>query len=292
MATTPNQKIILKYVQFEDEWSEVFYGQADGVPQMMAALDPGFIASAVAFRAGSVYMAAIKVMDVNQPRTALTRRLAIPAPAPGGNAPDTRNSAALFTLSSQGNVCNRRIWFRGLLDVDRARDPNTGAPLPSQHLMDGARTYIQNMNRVALYIRALLPITNDATYSFWPFLSATVDNNGQVTLLCSNSLVPIGPSGRVILSQFDPKNWPGLNGHWRPAITAPNMKILGYHSDLPPATYVLTKGRYRVEEYRYQRIDLLADQGASQFLTLSSRNTKSGPFGGRGRRRGVILRSR
>lgn len=287
-----NQKLIIQYVQFDDEWKEVYYMQADTVQQAMNALDKNFTDAAVAFRNNNVYVASLRVSDVNQPRSALQKRLLVPNIIPGGLAPDTKNTACVCALRSQNSTLQRHVWFRGLNDADRTRNPNTGQDQPIGNLLPRISDFVANMNRVGIYIRALLPIVHDATYDFWPFTSITVNPDQTVSLLVANALVPIGPSSRVIISQMDPKKFPGLNGHWKVTVTAPNMKIPGYLSTLAPNTYALNKGRYRVEEFRYQKVDLFDPAGASQFVSLGTRNTKSGPFGGRGRKKGVSLRSR
>jgi hypothetical protein len=286
----PNQRIILNFRQYDDKWSEVYYGAFEGIQAAIAAIDATFQIRAVEFRQESVLLTSVKAQDVYQPRVATIKRFQPPAAPSSISTPDVHNVAAVCFLATSGLDAQRHIWLRGIRDVDTLRDGTTGGDKPSAALLQGIRTYISNMNRVGLLIRALMPITKTDPYNFYDIESMIVRDNSKVTLTTKGT-VPLTASSRVILSQFDKKKFPGLNGHWTAKSVAPPNFDVNYVSEDPPGTIPVSKGRYRVEEYRYLPIDLMQPDGKSDFLGLSTRVTRGGPFGGRGRKRAVSLRS-
>lgn len=287
----PNQKIVFKYVQYTEDWEELFYGQFDSINLAMAGMDAGLRASAVLFRQSSCYLSSIRIQDVAQPRSALTKDFIIPVTGLGADRPDMHNTCAVWALRSANAVSQRHILLRGLKDDDTIRSAGTGEDDPSPALYNGVKGYIANMTRVGLRIRSLVPINYVDPYDWYDIRQVVVAPSGTVTL-STYGTVPLVAGGRIILSQMDPKDWPGMNGHYRTrGVAAPDFKI-NYKSHAPPGTYPVSKGRYRVEDYRYLIISPQDPDGQSDFVRFSSRLTKSGPFGLRGAKKAVRLRSR
>jgi hypothetical protein len=285
------QKIVLQYVQFNQDWKEVFYSNAASVQAASKLITPAFIATALELRGLGTYIAGVRVSDVAQPRSVSVQRLTT-APVVTGTTPnDSKNVCAVYRLVTAALNLSRPIFLRGLADSATERSGVTGQDIPSASLRNAVNGYIAAMNFSGLMVRALLPITGVNPYAFYPIANLIVNPGGTVTVVVNGPL-QLGVTGRVILSQFDPKMWPGLNGHYlaqNPA--SPNFNI-SYISRNPPATYPIARGRYRVEEYRYDLIDLGQPNGQSFFVSLGSRNTQNGPFGGRGARSSRRLRYR
>ena len=286
----PNQKVVLTYVEYQSSWEEVFYASNASIQATQAAINNSFINAALAFRQKSTYIAAVRVSDMAQPRSVLLRKVTPPAAPASPDAPDVVGVCANVRLRDAAFQGSRLLQLRGLPDSSIAFVPSTGAPQPSPALTNGIASYLQAINGAGLQIHSLLPITGANPYAWYDVIAITLPSFGGIQLTTAIGSVPLGPSGRVILSQFDRKMWPGLNGHYNTLKVAGGQFNVRYHSDLSAGTYPINKGRYRVEEYRYLLVDFYGPAGNSSFDSEGHRNTKNGPFGGRGAKRPVRLR--
>jgi hypothetical protein len=280
-------KAVITYRQFSSTWHELFYLSADNFDQVAAHFGAGFVNVATAFRHASVYIRSVRISDLSLKRATRPLRYPIPTAVTTALTPDVVNTCAIWTLNSSSPPLSRKIWLRGLNDVDVVRNAITGQDAPSAALAGGVATYLGYMESHGFKIQALDPITGTSPYVFQRMASLTIGNGGVTTVNAINP-VALTASGRVIISQTDPKLWPGLAGKYRAENSAGLTFGINYIARVPSGTYPLTRGVFRVEEYRYATVSA----PICQFLDFASRDTNSSPFGGRGRRRAVSLRSR
>lgn len=288
----PFYKTVLQFAAYQQQWKEIFY-QTQGTPaQAIANVDQNFADQAVSFRAAAVYVAGVSVQDVDQPRSALSKTFTVkanPTVDTQTNRPDLRNACAIVQLESANGDSKRKLFIRGLRDQDTVRDATTGADEPAGMLFNGMNGYIALLATKGFQIRSLMPITPNADpYKFYDIVQITVNASGRCVLTTEAGAVLTPPNQRVILAQFDPKQWPGLNGHYSAKQVALPQFGISYISDNAAEAYTIKRGHYRNEVYRY----LTIDPSRGGFVRFGSRNTKSGPFAGRGARRAVRLRFR
>jgi len=287
----PVYKCVLQWVAYQDDWKEIFYVTQGSPALALAVFSNSFLAAAGSFRSGGCYVSSITVQDIAQPRSAVSRTLAVPPPSSSGSrAPDLRSATALYTLGSVGRGSRRNLFVRGLVDVDVQRNGATGAPDPAASLTGGMDAYIAAMVTAGLQIQSLVPLTPTADpYRFYDITQITVAAGGRCTLTMEAGAV-LTAANRVKLSLFDAKLWPGLNGTYTARQVAGLNFQISYKADVPPAVYPVQRGHFRNVDYRYLTISSAPTD--SYFVRFSSRDTKSGPFGGRGAKKGVRLRYR
>jgi hypothetical protein len=289
----PFQKVVVQYVQFGQDWKEIFWAANASVNATLAAVNTfNFKSAATSFRGSGVYIAGIRVSDVNQPRLAAVWRAQNSVPVSSGALLDVKNTALLWSLQDTSLAATRHIWLRGLAESATSRNPVTGQDEVPGGIATLIVNYIAQMVAAQLCIRQLQPLTGPPTYVFQPAQSVTVDGLNNVTITMKQPLV-LGPSSRVVLSLFDPKTYPGLNGHYLAVNPASPTFGINYVPRLAAGTYPAGRGRMRVEEYRYLpiRVPLYTDP-SNGFVACATRNTANNPFGGRGRKPSNRLRSR
>lgn len=283
----PTFKCVVKYNQFGATWHELFYVDGDNFEQIAVHFGAGFCNVATAFRHASVYVQAVRISDLSVKRSTKPIRYTIPTALTTTMKPDVVKTAAIWTLNSSAPALTRKIWLRGLNDIDVERNIITGQDTPSAALQGGVATYLGYMESHGFKIQSLNPITGTSPYLFQRIASLTVGAGGSTTINAVNP-VALTASNRVIITQTDPKLWPGLGGKYRAENASGTTFGINYIARQPSGTYPLSRGVFRVEQYRYATISA----PLSGFLDFSSRDTKNDPFGGRGRRRAVLLRSR
>lgn len=282
----PFYKCVLQFIQFKAEWKELYYMTADDLRSATARFDDNFRAAAEDWRASGTYMASVRVSEVDKNRNANLVIFTIPSNVVDTLAPDPVQTAALWSLRSTLVWQKSNKWFRGLIDSDVLRNATTGQDTPSADLKTNVGNYIQQLHDTGLQLRSLSlidPVTN-------PFVTIsviTVQMGGVTTITTQAPVVfPAGPK-RVILSQLDPKMWPGLSGTFTALnISGANFDVK-YRADQPAASYPIIKGKVRTVSYDYGTIA----PDSCMFNRFAKRDTKNGPSGGRGAKRAVRLRS-
>lgn len=280
-------KCVVQYIQYTFSWEEVYYVEKDTIDAAGAVFDGGFVAASLACRHPSTYISVIRVSAVDQPRNAKLFPVLGAGPGGGVLVPEPTRLCAQYRIGNASIPAMRPLFLRGILDSDVARNPVTGQDTETGHLLAARNIFFGAMEARSISVQQLLPITHVDPYDFYPAVSVTVGAGGKTTIVWDS--VPTLPStNRVILSGFDPKLWPGLNGHYRARKITPPQFDVNYVARRPAATYLDGLGKFRVEAYRYFTIRA-AD---CKFTRYSSRDTNGGPTGGRGRQRSVRLRYR
>jgi hypothetical protein len=268
-------------------WTENYYWQ--GASAELAATPTGkAVNDRIAFLHASCSLQKIRAQAVPHNRNVFVKSIGLSGLRnPGGAVPgpDEANTSALCQLKSTANNSQRHIWFRGLADLDVALNPTSGVSEPSAFLSARLTTFLADIATQPYYIQSNTPL-GASPYIYQTAVSVTgVVGAGMATItFIGTSQAAIGQ--RIVLGQFSPKLFPGLNGTWTVLAQAANTFTIAYNLDyLPPATVV--KGRWRPYMPLYGVISF----AASDFLTFSTRNTGLGFSVGRGRRRAVRLRS-
>lgn len=278
-------RVTINYRQQRATWSEVFYRNETSL-ENAAKFSTDFYDAAIQFRSPLVVLESIVVQDLANPRLALPIRRQAKSTSDTDQAPDVTSTAAVYRLRANSPPAVRTLWLRGIRDQDVTRSEVTGADVPTGKLPNGWKAYYAALRAHNMGVYALIPISADP-YVFTPCLSVTVQADKRV-LLTMNGTFTLTAKKRVILSQFDPKLFPGLNGHWSPLGVTTNTLLLGYRSPLAPAVYDVTKARIRPEEYRFCAFAADGDE----FVGFNKHDTKGAlPFG-RGAKKRVSLRYR
>lgn len=278
-----NFKVVFQYTQFEKGFSEVFYRSAPSL-EAAATFTQNFYDSMVKFRQSGVVLRKVRVSAVTNNRlTLLVNRNQ--AGLQTFDTPDVTGVACVLALASAATGKVRHVWIRGLFDKDVIRDVNSGQDRPSSALSNALVNYAASLVRAGFTIRSLVPIVPPAiVYNNISSLTSVADD-GVVTINCDDA-INLGASKRLIISQTNIKDFPGLNGHFTAfEINANQFKIRYNHHRT--GTFKIRKGRIRPEEYEYGAITL----ALGGFLKFGTRDTGKNPLGGRGRRTATHIRS-
>lgn len=279
-----NFKCVFQFTQPDKGFSEVYYRTASDLAAA-TVFDLETRRRAVRFRHKLTVLRAIRVSEVTNNRNAVVIRVNRSTDSIGIKEPDICSTAAVYTLNAPTTGARRQVWFRGLNDGDVLRDASNGADLPSADLISGIESWVRTLANNGFTVRALAKI-DGVTIRYTNVTNIIVDANGIVNLTFPAGFTPTF-SNRVILSQFDQKLWPGLNGAWFLTNVSTGVYTIKYKSHLPAGTYIITKGRSRPEEFTYGAISA----NLSDFNKFSSRDTGRNPTGGRGRRSTKFLRA-
>jgi len=280
----PNYKCVFQYTQPDKGFSEVYYRTASDLTEA-ARFDLESKRRAVRFRHALTVLRAIRVSDVLNNRNSVVVRIGMSSDYTGIYEPDICSTAGVWTLNAPTTGARRQVWLRGLRDGDVLRSNTTGADLPSAVLVSQVDQWLQTLSRSGFTVRALTKI-DGVTVRYTNISLIQVGAGGLIQMTFPTGFT-LTASQRVILSQLDPKLWPGLNGAWKLTLVTGTTYTLNYRSHLPQQTYEIVKGRSRPEEYTYGAISYQL----SDFNKFSSRDTGRNPLGGRGRRAAKILRA-
>lgn len=276
-------KIVFQYTQQDKGFTEVFYRQVDNITTA-STFSPAFRQHIMAFRPTLTVLRKARVSDVLNNRSSVVVNINR-AGGLGDLQPDITGAAAIYTLNAPTIPGRRNIWIRGLADNSVQRNALTGIDEPSASITTGVADWIGYLKRGNYCVRALARL-GVAPLIYVNVLSLQSLGAGSVVLTVPNTW-NITASRRVILSQFDVKHFPGLNGHWTATPIDATHFSVPYNNPCGAGTFPLTKGRTRPEEYVYGEID----PNTSDFNRFGTRDTGRNPLGGRGRRSVSRIRS-
>jgi hypothetical protein len=280
----PNYKVVYVYAApISKGFTEVYYRTAASLAAA-ASFDQTSIVKALAPRNPLTVLRKIRVSDTANNRTAIqipinqNNKLNVPS------SPDVVGTTAVLTLASTQTGATRRLWMRGLSDVDVLRDPNTGADTPSPGLLTAITNWIAVVAN-NFTIRSLTQLgTAPNIYQTITSVSGIV-NAGLCTITFTGTS-PYVAGQQIIITRMSPKLFPGINGRWTPTFVDANHFTIPYNLDQSPPLATLT-GKWRPAIYQYGTIDA----SVSNFLAFGTRDTGQGFLTGRGRKRAVHLRS-
>jgi hypothetical protein len=277
------------YRQGRAGWSEIYYRQATSLNDA-ANIGLDIYDALIGFRDPSVVLDFIRIQDLTNPRAAIVLRKSVTRGPVSTATPDIVSTAAIYELTSDAPVAmRRRVWFRGLNDEDTIRSETTGQDLPSGVITNGVGALWIILKSLNCGIVGLVPISS-APYAFTSVDKVTVRENAKITVTTTDPFT-LTTKNRVIISRMNPKQWPGLNGHWTAQNVTATTFDLQYSSALPPNDYPQTVGVIRPEEYRFAPFGT-RDPAQFGFIALNKHATRGATPFGRGRRRTLRLRSR
>jgi hypothetical protein len=275
----PNFKVVFQFTQFNKGWTEVFYTTASDLATA-ANIGPALKSAAIAVRDSTVVFQKIRVSDVanNRSSTVLQVGYQLTTPSTG---PETTAVAALINLASTTPPASRKLWLRGLGDLQVQRNPNTGQANPTAVLIQAINDYILRLNLNGFSIRSLTRL-GPPPNNYTNILSITpLVGGGTVTLNVAPG--PVLNVGQLItISLVNQKSFQGLKGLFSVLAATATTVVVGYNSTLV-GPVLLTKGRFRQANYQYGIIQ----QAGSGFVDFVTRSTGKSPLGGRGAKRGT-----
>lgn len=275
-------KMAFVYQQVDKVWSEVYYRNTDTARGATAGLGD-LITNLMAIRPPIVQLKKIRVNNVENNREGLVYSTNFVGT--NGFSPDVTNTAAVCNLVSVDGSLRRKLWIRGLCDKDVIRDLLTGFDLPSAYLTKSLNTIFANLNEAEMRIRALfglgaLNVSREKIKSL-----TAVAGGSQVSVLFQNA-TSSWITDEAILSQLNPKLFPGLSGKFK----IYNYTAAGFNVFYKPTftgTLTVDKGFARAAQYQSGTIS----DTLSTFDKFSSRKTGGNSLSGRGRRSSVHIRS-
>jgi hypothetical protein len=278
----PFYKVVFQYNQHQRGFSETFYRSGSSI-QAASSIDNDLIGAALQMRGNNTILKTIRISEVSNNR----RSVPIEKNQIASNIfiPDIVSSAALVRLIGVEPPASRNLWLRGLKDFETRRQYITGVDEPDGNLITAIREYMQLLAVNGFMIQSLVPMGVD------PFLYRIIDNVtavGNSGYIQVNTTAPftLSASQRVIISQANQKDFPGLQGAFQAyAITPTSFKIqYNYHQS---GVYPLKTGRFRPQQYQYSPIVA----SLSTFKRFTSRDTGRAFGVGRGHRSGRKIRS-
>ena len=270
-------------------WNELYYVNA-GTIQEASRLDAQFLNGRLSFLWQGAILRKVRTSDVASNRSSVIASYNLPGTDASAGLPDPGadlvSTSAVCIMSSVSPASTRRVWFRGLNDANVRRDPNSGADLPFGGMITNLKTWFRYLKNNQYCIRSLTPIgTFPNIYNDITNVTGTV-GAGYATLTTTGT-TGIPTNGRIVVYGLSPKLYPGLNGHWKVSSFTTTTIVVKYNLlYVPPASNF--PGRWRPENYQY---GVIQSDPLSRFDHFGSRDTGVGFPTGRGRRRGVKLRS-
>lgn len=145
----------LFFNQYAAGFSETFYHPSMDPTTLQVTIPNSLYKAAAAFRHVSVILKAVRFSRVEAPKASV---LWLPSPRAQGTrysdeepGPDAVSTTAVYVLSTQTNQ-RRRIWCRGLADVDVTRDA-FGNDIESASLIKMRNNYFLALNEAGFCIR-------------------------------------------------------------------------------------------------------------------------------------------
>jgi hypothetical protein len=277
-------KVVVQYTQTDSGFAEQYYREAADLAA--ASVFPTTLINAmIQTKCGPTVLRKIRVSNVANNRESVVIPVNRPSPFTTLN-PDVVSTAAIVTLNSPSIGAKRQLWIRGLVDSDVQRAVGSGLDQPHASLLGEISALITRLNENQFRVRALTKINPPGVVYTDIAKIVSVEGAGEVTIRMAAPYVLPSPA-RVIITQVDPKLFPGLNGHW----TIQFVDTLNFKIRYRPhvfGTFDLAKGRWRPEAYVYGAID----PATSGFSNFGSRDTGKSPLAGRGRRSALLIRSR
>jgi len=142
-------KLVFFYNQYASGWSETYYAPGDDPKLFANSLTTTFMANSVKWRNATTVLKAIRLTRVT-PGLARFSYLVRPYPSPQGvgvssaeNGPDVASVDAVYQLGGQAGA-TRRVFFRGLSDLDTRRDA-FGNDIPSVNVTKGVDLFVKGM---------------------------------------------------------------------------------------------------------------------------------------------------
>ena len=274
-------KVIFSFTGGKYGWSEIFYREGSNLTVAGSFTDL-FFAKFMQPRSRQCSLNSIRVSEVSNNRnTTIIQQDYLGGSA---NALDVQSTAAILTLSAPSTGAVRHLWLRGIPDVHVNRSYLSAEDVPDPLLSNAIDRYINGVATANLCIRSLTKLTTPPNSYSTVRSIAAVKDAGYITLTFAN-VGALPTDGNVILSQFNPKDWPGLKGVFKGTrVTDMSFSVpYNWHAD---GTFPVAKGRTRPASYQYGPITT-ANSG---FLRFGSRDTGPGPSVGRGRRTGQRIR--
>lgn len=279
----PIFKEVFVYTEGDKGFTEVWYSDHPTLA-VAATFESAFFSNLLQFRNALTTLRKIRISDVLNNRSTIIVNVNRSAPFSNSSAAIS-GASAIVTINSTDIASRRQVWLRGLDANQVVRDAVSGADRPPVSLLNNIRTYILTMAGSNYRVRALEKV-NPAT-GFKNIISITsVAGAGSIKLTFGVAHGLVG-GDRLIVSQANVKDYPGLNGHYG-VIDVPDAQslVIRYNMHVT-GTFLLAKGRIRKESYVYGAINT----STSKFNFFSTRDTGRSPLGGRGRRSGVRIRS-
>lgn len=148
-------KMTLFYNQYNAGFSETFFHPSTDPVTLQELVPNALYKAAAAFRHVSVILKAVRFSSVIPPKKSI---LWVPSPRAQGTrfsdtepGPDAVSTTAVYVLSSTTGQ-RRRIWCRGLADLDVIRDP-FGNDIESAELQKLRNTYFLALYKAGFAIR-------------------------------------------------------------------------------------------------------------------------------------------
>lgn len=152
-------KVVFFYNLFDAGFSETYYHTSNNPSDVNDELNNALYQAAVKFRYVACKLKAVRIStyDVNPRKSLLIR----PYPKAQGTryasqdiGPDPASTTAVLALRSTQNFETRRIWLRGLSDLDVKRD-EFGNDVPSAEIYKMWDAFILKLRQAGLAIRYL-----------------------------------------------------------------------------------------------------------------------------------------
>jgi len=201
-------KMVHQFTEAGFGFAEVWYRTA-GTLEEAAVIPAAVKQAAIIFRNSLVRFDKVRVSSVDNNRIATIARVNLSAPF-SNSSPSVNNTCVVYKVASPTVGASRNIWVRGLDQNAFGRAPTSGADRPSGAIINSIHTYLLELQKANYRVRALRKTTETGmAYRSVTDMVAVADR-GTVKLLYTGDAVAVG--SRIICSQFNKKDFPGLQG--------------------------------------------------------------------------------
>ena len=271
-------------------WNEVYYTVASDAAT--AASPPSALVNArLALLSPLNTLVAIRSAQFQATRVTavLTRNYSGTAPTSTGAAnegPETVGSCAVYSLAGSSGGA-RKIWLRGLSDVDIQHSVANGADDPPAGFISRLNTWVKALVNAGYGLIKVSPQTPGPLTNIKILkVDGSALNGTSILTLASAPGYPF-PS-RVIIGGSSPKDTPALNGRWSLNAAPVGSEIsINYQT---PQGIVVIGGNAHVRQEVYSGVSPF-DYNLSDFAYYGTRITKNAATRSRGARRAARIRT-
>lgn len=265
-------------------WSEVWYREAGNLEDAatikndILLLRETFLDKLHTFRS-------ITVSDVSNARNTKQILLNDKGTSGGTGGPADPEDSIVCSLTATGGG-KRKWWLRGNSRSDFARSATSGADQPPPAFAGNLSAFIQSMKNASFGILRLKPVATRNPPGYYAVQSVAANIDGTTSIVVAAPNGSLFTNKRVILSRFDPKLFPALNGRYQVVSTTTTNIVVNYK--IASGSGENTPGaRVAVEEFDPVHI---FDPAGCGFDHYGSHDTKNPNTSSRGARRAKRLR--
>jgi hypothetical protein len=280
----PSFKTVWQFIESNGStFSEVWYKDAQTISTVV---DPNStsVKTRLTFLHPLNTLVRIRVSQVLTLRNTQNVLISLNGSAPGTQGPLPAGASLVLNVAGVGGG-SKKWWMRGNAKDDYTRDAVTGKDSPNPQFIAQMKVMFGALAQDGYGILRQTPIANPATQ-----IAKVTNVDGMTspgnTILTTSINLNVQAGQQVVLTRFNPKDWPRLNGRFTVLAAAANSITINYttpNNSKAPVNSGFAKALVFDATH-------VVDPTKSGFDHMGTRTSKSPLFGSRGAKRAQRIR--